>query len=59
MMAVLIIIIIIITPMNIVRLEKLTDSQLVYKLPTFYGTRKYITAFASARHLSLSLARSI
>ena len=40
-------------------LEKLTDSQLVKKFPTFYGTRKFITAFTSARHLSLSSASSI
>jgi len=35
-------------------LEKLTGSQLVTKFLIFYGTRKFITAFASARHLSLS-----
>ena len=40
-------------------LEKLTGSQLVKKFPIFYGTRKFITAFTSARHLSLSSARSI
>ena len=40
-------------------LEKLTDSQLVKKFPTFYGTRRFITAFTSARHLCLSSARSI
>jgi len=39
--------------------EKLICSQLVKKFPTFYGTRKSITAFTSARHLSLSWARSI
>ena len=33
--------------------------QLVKKSHAFYGTRKFITAFTSARHLSLSLARSI
>jgi cation transport ATPase len=32
----------------------LTDLQLVKKFPTFYGTRRFITAFTSARHLSLS-----
>ena len=42
-----------------VLLEKLTDSQLVKKFPAFYGTRRLITAFTSARHLSLSWARSI
>jgi len=33
--------------------------QLVKKFPTFYGTRRFINAFTSARHLSLSWARSI
>ena len=35
-------------------LEKLTGSKLVKKFPVFYGTRKFITAFTNARHLSLS-----
>jgi len=35
-------------------LEKLTGLQLVKKFPEFYGTRWFITAFTSARHLSLS-----
>jgi hypothetical protein len=35
-------------------LEKLTGLQLVKKFPSFYGTRRFITAFTSARHLSLS-----
>jgi len=34
--------------------EKLIGSQLVKKFPAFYGTRRYITAFTSARHISLS-----
>jgi hypothetical protein len=42
------------TPWSTVLLKKLTDSQLVKKLPTFYGTRRFITAFTSAHHLSLS-----
>ena len=42
-----------------VLLEKLTGSQLVKKFLTFYGTRRFITAFTSARHLSLSWARTI
>ena len=42
------------TPCTRVFLEKLTGSQLVKKLPTIYGTRRLITAFTSARHLSLS-----
>jgi hypothetical protein len=39
--------------------ENLTGPQLVRKFPTFYGTRRFITAFTTARHLSLSSARSI
>jgi hypothetical protein len=49
-----IIIIIIITPWSRGHLEKLTVPQLVKKLPAFYGTRRFITAFTTARHLSLS-----
>ena len=33
--------------------------QLVKKFPAFYGIRRFITAFTSARHLSLSWASSI
>ena len=33
---------------------KLTGSPLVRKFPTLYGTRRFITAFTSSRHLSLS-----
>ena len=47
------------TPWSRVLLEKLIGSQLVKKFPTFYGTQKFITAFTSAQHLSLSWARSI
>jgi len=36
--------------------EKLTGFQLVNKFPAFYGTRRFITAFTSAHHLSLSWA---
>jgi len=39
--------------------QKLTGCQLVQKFPAFYGTRRFITAFKSARHLSLSWANSI
>jgi hypothetical protein len=35
-------------------LEKLTGSQLVKKFLAFYGTQRFITAFACACHLSLS-----
>jgi len=38
--------------------QKLAGCQLV-KFPTFYGIRRFITAFTSARHLSLSSARLI
>jgi hypothetical protein len=43
-----------ITPGTRALLEKLTGSQLVKKFPTFYGTRRFITAFTNACHLSLS-----
>jgi hypothetical protein len=33
--------------------------QLVKKFPAFYGTRRFITAFTSPRHLSLSWVSSI
>jgi hypothetical protein len=42
------------TPWSRVLVEKLTGLQLVNKMTTFYGTRKFITAFTVARHLSLS-----
>jgi len=47
------------TPRSGVLFEKLTGSQLVKKFPAFYRTRRFITAFTSARRLSLSWARSI
>ena len=47
------------TPYSTVLVEKLTGSQLVKKLLAFYGTRRSISAFTSARQLSLSRARSI
>jgi len=43
-----------VTPWSRVLLEKLTGLKLVKKFPAFYGTRRFITAFTSARHLSLS-----
>jgi hypothetical protein len=39
------------TPWRRVFLEKLTDLQLK-KFPSLYGTRMFITALTSARHLS-------
>ena len=47
------------TPHSTVLLEQLTGSQLVKKFPTFHRTRRFITAFTNARHLSLSWASSI
>jgi len=47
------------SPCSTVLLEKLTSFQLVKKFPTFYGTRRFITAFTNARHLSLSWVSSI
>ena len=42
-----------------VLLEKLTGLQLVKKFPAFHGTRRFITALTSVRHLSLSWASPI
>jgi hypothetical protein len=47
------------TPWNRVSLEKLTGLQLVNKFPWFYGTRRFLTAITSARHVSLSWASPI
>jgi hypothetical protein len=47
------------TPCSRVLLEKLTGLQLVKKFPAFYGTRRFITAFTSARHLPLYWSSSI
>ena len=45
------------TPWCRVVLEKLTGLQLVKKFPAFHGTRRFITALTSVRHLSLSWAQ--
>jgi len=42
------------TPWSRVFLEKPTGLQLVKKFPAFYRNQRFITAFTSARHLSLS-----
>jgi len=47
------------TPWCRVLLEKLTGLQLVKKFPAFQGTRMFITALTSVRHLSLSWASPI
>ena len=47
------------TPWCRVLLEKLTGLRLVKKFPAFYGTRRFITALTSVRHLSLSWANPI
>ena len=39
--------------MEQIPLEKLTSSKLVRKFPVFYVTKKHITLFTNARHLSL------
>ena len=47
------------TPWRRVLLEQLTGLQLVKKFPAFHGTRRFITALTSVRHLSLSWASPI
>ena len=47
------------TPWCRVFLQKPTGLQLVKKFPAFHGTRKFITALTSVRHLSLSWASPI
>ena len=47
------------TPWCRVLLEKLSGLQLVKKFPAFHGTRRFITALTSVRHLSLSWASPI
>ena len=47
------------TPWCRVLLEKLTGLQLVKKFPAYFGTRRFITAFTSFRHPSLSWASPI
>ena len=47
------------TPWCRVLLEKLNGLQLVKQFPAFYGTRRFIAALTSVRHLSLSLASPI
>jgi len=47
------------TPWCRVLLEKLTGLLLVKKFPAFHGTRMFITALTSVRHLSLSWASPI
>ena len=47
------------TPWCRVLFEKLTGLQLVKKFPSFHGTRRFITALTSVRHLSLSCASPI
>ena len=47
------------TPWCRVLLEKLTGLQLVKKFLAFHGTRRFITALTSVRHLSLSWANPV
>ena len=46
------------TPWCRVLLEKLTGLQLVKKFPAFYGTRRFITALTSVRHLNNAIANN-
>jgi hypothetical protein len=46
-------------PWNRVLLQKLTGFEASQEIPCIYGTPKFITVLTSARHLSLSWARSI
>ena len=48
-----------IPPFSTVLKVKLTDTQPVKKFSSFYGNRKFITTFTTARHLFLSSAKSI
>ena len=47
------------TPCSRVLLEKLTGSTASQEIPLIFGTRRFLTVFTSARHLSLSWANSI
>jgi hypothetical protein len=47
------------TPWNRVLLVKLSGSQLIKKFLSFYGTRRFITAFTNSRNLFISRASSI
>ena len=47
------------TPWRRVLLERLTGLQLVKKFPAYHGTRRFITALTSIRHLSISWANPI
>ena len=47
------------TPWSRVLLEKLTGSAASQEIPRIFGTRMFITVPTSARHLSLSWAKSI
>jgi len=49
----------VLTPWCRVLLEKLTGLQVVKKFPAFHGTRRFITALTSFRHMSLSWASPI
>ena len=49
----------VLTPWCRVLLEKLTGLHLVKKFPAFHGTRRFITALTSVRHLFLSWATPI
>ena len=54
-----ILLIYLLTPWCRVLLEQLPGLQVVKQFPAFHGTRRFITALTSVRHLSLSWASSI
>jgi len=45
------------TPSNKILLDKLTITQIVKKVPSFFGTRTSIIVFTRLRHCSISWAR--
>jgi hypothetical protein len=49
-----VVVVVVVTPRKRVLLEKLTVSQFVKKFPASYATRKFITVFTRACHLSIS-----
>jgi hypothetical protein len=51
---VVVVIVVVVTPLSRVLPEKLTGSQPGKYSPAFYGIHTFITAFTSARHLSIS-----
>jgi len=51
---IIVVVVVVVDPWNRVFPEKLPDPQPVKKFSVFYGMRRFVTAFTSARYLSLS-----